>query len=157
MACGKRWKRLMGFRRKARELALQVLYQTDFSRSLAEACFPDTFWLDKEVQPEVKAFTECLVKGVMQHKNEIDGIIQKNTEHWSPGRMAMVDRNILRFSIFELIYLEDIPAKVTINEAIEIAKIYGNEESGAFVNGILDHIHHDRLTVHSAIKNGKTD
>lgn len=133
----------MGFRRKARELALQMLFQTDFDRNRKE--MPRSFWAENKAVPQVKAFTELLVQGVIRHLPEIDKMIEKYTRHWSPERMAIVDRNILRFSIFELVYLKEIPPKVTINEAIEIAKKYGNEDSGAFVNGILDHIHRDYL------------
>lgn len=133
----------MGFRRRSRELALQILFQTDFNRNQPKNQVSTTAWFGKECGPQVKEFTECLVAGVTQYQPEIDAIIQKYTEHWSTGRMTVVDRNILRFSVFELFYLEEIPPKVTINEAIEIAKIYGTEDSSAFVNGILDHIHHD--------------
>ncbi|MFQ5949240.1 MAG: transcription antitermination factor NusB [Nitrospiria bacterium] len=131
----------MGFRRKGRERALQVLFQTDFCRDprKSQASFP----VENKGVPQVQAFAKRLVEGVFQHVDEIDRMIGRYTEHWSPKRMALIDRCILRFSIFELLYLEEIPPKVTINEAIEIAKKYGNEDSGAFVNGILDHIHHD--------------
>lgn len=131
----------MGFRRKSRELALQVLFQADFCRSQdgQEVLFPI---LDKSI-PQVRSFAELLVKGVSRHRDEIDRIIGRYTEHWSPERMALIDRCVLQFSTFELLYLDEIPPKVTINEAIEIAKKYGNEDSGAFVNGILDHIHQD--------------
>ncbi len=147
----------MGYRRKAREFALQILYQSDFNRGPINEEIKNAFWSDKSVEPQVKIFAESLINGVIDHREEIDVLIQRQSKHWSTGRMAMVDRNILRFAIFELSYLDDIPAKVTINEAIEIAKIYGNEESGAFVNGILDHIHHDSLATLTTSKNKKTD
>jgi len=131
----------MGFRRKARELALQLLFQIDFTGDRIE--IPPSFWVENESLPQVKAFTEILVNGVLKHLSEIDPIIEKYTQHWSRDRMAAIDRNILRFAIFELLYLKEIPPKVTINEAIEIAKKYGSEDSGAFVNGILDRIHRD--------------
>jgi transcription antitermination factor NusB len=134
----------MGFRRKARELALQLLFQIDFTGDRIE--IPPSFWTENESLPQVKAFTEILVNGVLKHLSEIDPMIEKYTQHWSRDRMAAIDRNILRFAIFELLYLKEIPPKVTINEAIEIAKKYGSEDSGAFVNGILDHIHRDETT-----------
>jgi N utilization substance protein B len=143
----------MGFRRKARELALQMLFETDFNRD--RKTLPTSFWAENKALPQVRAFTELLVQGVVRHLSEIDKIIEKYTRHWSPERMAVIDRNILRFSIFELLFLKEIPPKVTMNEAIEIAKKYGNEDSGAFVNGILDHIHQDYLA--SGSVEGKTE
>lgn len=137
----------MGFRRKARELALQLLFQTDFTGGRIE--IPPAFWTENEVAPQVKAFTELLVLGVLKHLAEIDQRIEKYAQHWSRERMAAIDRNILRSAIFELIYLKEIPPKVAINEAIEIAKKYGSGDSGAFVNGILDRIHHDEATLNS--------
>ena len=97
-------------------------------------------WPDKKIHPQVAAFSACLVEGVRAHREEIDQMIKKYAKNWSLERIAVIDRNILRFAIYELRYLKEIPAKVTINEAIEIAKTYGSEDSGAFVNGILDQI-----------------
>lgn len=134
----------MGFRRKARELALQLLFQIDFTGDRIE--IPPSFWAENEALPQVRAFAEILVQGVLKRLSEIDSIIEKYARHWSRERMAAIDRNILRFAIFELLYLKEIPPKVTINEAIEIAKKYGSEDSGAFVNGILDRIHRDEAT-----------
>lgn len=131
----------MGFRRKARELALQMLFQTDFNRE--QKAPPVSFWAENKALPQVKAFAELLAQGVIRHLPEIDKVVEQYTQHWAPERMAIIDRNILRFAIFELLYLKEIPPKVTMNEAIEIAKKYGNEDSGAFVNGILDRVHHD--------------
>lgn len=143
----------MGFRRKARELALQMLFETDFNKDRKAP--PTSFWAENKALPQVRSFTELLVQGVIRHLPEIDKMIEKYARHWSPERMAVIDRNILRFSIFELLFLKEIPPKVTINEAIEIAKKYGNEDSGAFVNGILDHIHQDYLA--SGTLKGKTE
>ena len=89
---------------------------------------------------EVKTFTRQIIDGVSTNVREIDQLVESHSTHWKVSRMASVDRNILRMAVFELLYCQDIPASVTINEAIEIAKKYGTEESGAFVNGILDHI-----------------
>jgi len=138
----------MGFRRKSRELALQVLFQADYCPG-QEGQTVRVSILNKAVS-QVRSFAELLVKGVSLHRDEIDQVIGRYTEHWSPERMALIDRCVLRFSTFELLYLEEIPPKVTINEAIEIAKKYGNEDSGAFVNGILDHIHQD-MSVSAAV------
>lgn len=128
----------MRLRRKAREYALQVLFQFDLSRD-AEGCV-DVFWQDKELPIQLIEFTNMLVKGTIRNLAQIDRVIISNAENWSLDRMAIVDRNILRLAIYELLYLDDIPSKVTINEAIEISKRFGAEESSAFINGILDRI-----------------
>jgi N utilization substance protein B len=129
----------MGFRRKARELALQLLFQMEFNPERGEGLL-QAFWREHEVVPQVKGFTELLVRGVLDHLPEIDKLIEEKAEHWTPNRMATVDRNILRIAVFELCYLKDIPVRVSINEAIEVAKRFGNQESGAFINGILDRV-----------------
>jgi transcription antitermination factor NusB len=82
-----------------------------------------------------------LVRGVMKHREEIDRLISKYATNWDIARMAVIDRNILRFATFELLFADDIPPKVSINEAIDIAKRFGDKDSGSFVNGILDKIH----------------
>src|SRR3989338_2249664 len=128
----------MGFRRKSRELALQMLFQLDVNKDGPNG--RKQFWELHPAQQEVKTFAEQLVDGVLRHQEEIDGLIQKHALNWTLSRMSIIDRNILRCAVFELLVLQDIPAKVTMNEAIEIAKRYSDEESGAFVNGILDHI-----------------
>jgi N utilization substance protein B len=129
----------MGFRRKARELALQLLFQMEFNPERGEGLL-QAFWRDHEAVPQVKEFTELLVRGVLDHLPEIDKKIEERAEHWTPNRMATVDRNILRIAIFELCYMKDIPVRVSINEAIEVAKRFGNQESSAFINGILDRV-----------------
>lgn len=136
----------MGNRRKARECALQLLYDLEFDvtdgRETQQAfesywhCFPDK----GQVTDEVRGFAEALVLGVREHDDEIDGYIQSASTNWKLERMAIVDRNILRIATFELRHLPDIPPKVSLNEAIEIAKRYGSEDSGSFINGILDKI-----------------
>jgi N utilization substance protein B len=133
----------MGLRRQARECAVQWLFQYDVIRqhnpqleASSQSAFPSMI----EISPDAKPFAEQLAQGVLVHLTELDELLQRVTDHWSVDRMAVVDRNVLRCALFELLYLDDIPAKVTINEAIEIAKRFGSEESGAFVNGILDRI-----------------
>lgn len=128
----------MGFRRKSRELALQMLFQLDVNSDGPN--WRKQFWALHPAPAEVKTFAEQLVDGVLEHKEEIDHLIQKHAVNWTINRMSIIDRNILRCAVYELMRLSDIPAKVTMNEAIEIAKRYSDEESGAFVNGILDHI-----------------
>src|SRR4030066_2340748 len=131
----------MGYRRKSREYALQMLYQYDVSHQ--SAGLADGFWEDKEVLDNIMEFANNLVDGVIKNLDKIDDKIRLSASNWSIDRMAVVDRNILRMSIFELFYIKDIPVKVTLNEAIEIAKRFGEEESGSFVNGILDRIVRD--------------
>jgi len=125
----------VGVRRNAREMALQLLYQGEFHPEGDLA----PFW--PKVHPDARAFAERLTEGVRRHRARIDGLIRMHAKNWSPDRMTLVDRSILRLSIFEILYLEETPRTVAINEAVEIAKKYGAEDSGAFVNGILDQIH----------------
>ncbi len=129
----------MGNRRKAREFALQVLYQIDLAGTDSEDAF-DLFWRNFDTVDEAREFSHGLMNGVVSNIDEIDGLIEKFSENWSLGRMAMVDRNILRTAVYELLYMEDIPPNVTINEAIDIGKKFSSENSGAFINGILDRI-----------------
>jgi len=129
----------MGKRRKARELALQALYQVDFySKNSKEAL--ELFWQEQKAEEEAIAFAHHLVEGVCQREQEINHLIEEHSEHWKLSRMSRVDRNILRMAVWELMEMEDIPCKVTIDEAIELGKKYGSSESGAFINGILDQI-----------------
>jgi len=128
----------MGYRRKAREYALQMLYQYDLSRE--SEYLLDGYWSGKEITENVKEFSNNIVEGVIKNLSIIDNKISRSASNWSIERMAAVDRNILRMATYELLFMNDIPVKVTINEAIEIAKRYGGDDSGAFVNGILDRI-----------------
>jgi N utilization substance protein B len=91
---------------------------------------------------EIRDFTAMLVTGTVQHRDEIDALIQECSTNWSLERIGLVERNILRFAIYELCFLPDIPPNVTLNEAVEVAKKYGTEEAPAFINGILDRIKH---------------
>jgi len=130
----------MGERRKSRECALQVLYSIDISNAPVEQSL-NLFWREHaEASSEVVVFAEAIVGGTISKLEEIDSVISSNSANWKISRMAAVDRNILRMAIYELLYLKDIPKRVTINEAIEIAKIFGTEESKSFINGILDKI-----------------
>jgi len=88
-------------------------------------------------------FAKQIVLGVMEHQREIDRLIEERSEHWRLDRMTIVDRNILRIAIFELLYCSEVPPKVTLNEAIDLGKRYGSEESGNFINGILDRIQNE--------------
>ncbi|HYL79400.1 MAG TPA: transcription antitermination factor NusB, partial [Candidatus Acidoferrum sp.] len=95
---------------------------------------------DHPVPEDIRLFTESLVRGTVESGPELDRQIAANAAHWSLARIAPVERNILRLAAYELLYRDDIPERVAINEAIELAKLYGSQESGAFVNGILDQI-----------------
>ena len=116
-----------------------LLYELDFRPSDLAAVLRE-FWRDRVVPPEVRAFADALVRGTAEKLAELDGTIEANAAHWSLARIAPVERNILRLAAYELLFRDDIPERVAINEAIELAKQYGSEESGAFVNGILDQI-----------------
>ena len=115
-----------------------MLYQYDVRHQ--SAGLSDGFWADNEAPENIMEFSNILVDGVIKNLDKIDDKIRLSASNWSIERMAVVDRNILRMSVFELFYITDIPVKVTINEAIEIDKRFGEEESGSFVNGILDRI-----------------
>lgn len=130
----------MGIRRRAREIALQVLYQLDASQERAKEVL-DLYWENFEPTPKAREFCQRLVEGVGQNQGQIDRLIEENSENWTLKRMAMVDRNILRLAAFELLQCPDIPFKATLNEAIELAKKFGADDSGSFINGILDKIH----------------
>jgi N utilization substance protein B len=129
----------MGHRRKARELAIQILYQIEMKGSEPKEVL-DLFWKSEETLPDVRQFTTELVEGTYRNRKEIDQLIERHSIHWRLSRMAAVDRNILRLGIYELLYLHDVPTSVTLNEAIEIAKKFGTEDSSAFINGILDNV-----------------
>jgi len=129
-------------RTKSRELALQMLYQLDITRDLPESAL-DNFWStreDEDVDDEVKEFTSRLVKGAFDNIEPIDKKIAEYAANWQLKRMPVVDRNILRIGCFELLYCDDIPPKVSINEAVELAKKYSGAEAGKFVNAILDKV-----------------
>jgi N utilization substance protein B len=131
----------MGSRRKARECALQLLYQLDLHKSDPKSAIA-SFWeqQDESVDDGTHEFSETLVAGVWENLSEIDELIARHSTNWKVSRMASVDKNILRLAIYELLYMSDVPFRVTLNEAVEIAKRFGTAESSAFVNGILDHV-----------------
>jgi len=132
----------MARRRRSREMAVKVLYQADLSGvSITEAfqIFCEHFGGSEAS----KLFAKELLDGIHAHLDQINSLISQFSEHWRLDRMSMVDRNVLRLAIYELLCRPDIPAKVSINEAVELAKKFGTEDSGAFVNGILDRIRLD--------------
>ena len=127
----------MGQRREAREFAVQCLYMLETNRGdPRETC--SLFWEGRRVSEPVRRFAAQLVDGVAGHREEIDGLIRRLASNWDMERIATVDRNIMRVALYEMLCREDIPAVVSINEAVEIAKKFSTAESGSFVNGILD-------------------
>ena len=127
-------------RTKARECVLKILYAVDITKEAPEKCI-EIFWQSNdEPEPQVRAFADTLVLGVSKNIELIDRVISEHATNWELKRMAVIDRNILRFATHELLFMDDIPPKVAINEAIDIAKKYGDKDSGKFVNGILDKI-----------------
>lgn len=135
----------MGVRRRGREIALQILYKMDIrdiSLDDALTTFRDNF----NVKKESWSFAELLTKGVCNNLEKINSLVEGQSQHWKLDRMPLTDRNIIRIAAYELLYMEDIPSKVSLNEAIELGKLYGSDESSAFINGILDNIRKNIIT-----------
>lgn len=133
----------MGLRRLSREYSLQILYAVDVCKLESEEA-QKSFWRDRKSGKKVLEFATTLVEGTLKNLPQIDSLIVKYARNWDLHRMASIDRNILRQATFEILYLLDIPINVIINEAVELAKKYSTEESGKFVNGILDKIKETR-------------
>ena len=139
----------MGQRRKSREIALQMLYQMEMTAQPPPVVIDLYYELesgddDKDPDPDiaqaVRPFAEQLVNGVYAHRDELDRMIVAASENWRLERMSIIDRNVLRIALFEMLYRIEIPPKVSINEAIDLGKTFGSPDSGAFINGILDHL-----------------
>jgi len=129
----------MGNRRKSRELAMQALFYIDMSQNDSNDLL-ERFCVNFNPSKKARPFFLKLVNGVVHEKSEIDSIIEKFSDNWKISRMSCVDRNIIRIAVYELLYCQDIPPKVSINEAIDVGKKFGTELSGAFINGILDSV-----------------
>jgi len=131
-------------RRKSREFALQVLYQWEITKKDVTKILSESrgSFSGSEERDE---FMNRLALGVLEHCQEIDQLIEKYSENWRLARMDIIDRSILRMAVFELLHCEDIPPKATLNEAIELGKRYGSEDSGSFINGILDRIQNEAI------------
>ena len=131
-------------RSKSRELALQALYQSEITKKDTVQILPQ---LVEEFSPDEgrDEFAERIVMGVREHSQKIDRLIVQYSENWRLDRMTIIDRSILRMAIYELLYCEDIPPKVTLNEAIDLGKRYGTKDSGSFINGILDRIQNEAI------------
>jgi len=131
----------MGLRRESRELALQILYALDANPSVGISEMLQTFREEQvDVLSRVREFAEDIVRGVQEQRQVIDEAIRARSKNWALARMPLVDLNVMRMAAYELMYRSDIPKKVSINEAIEIARKFGDKDSPAFVNGILDEI-----------------
>jgi N utilization substance protein B len=132
----------MGSRRAARELALQALYQEDILGDDADAGRRlSLFWRHfQHEDPEVQSFARELVEGVREHLHDVDQLVAASSQHWKLPRLSKVDLNLLRLATWEMVGRPEIPTPVTINEAVEIARRYGSEDSPSFVNGVLDQV-----------------
>ncbi len=138
----------MGQRRQSREIALQMLYQMEMTGLPPSEVFELYYQLasdtdsdpEREIPLSVRPFAERLLAGVYAHRDQVDQMIVEASENWRLERMSIIDRNILRIAVFEMLYCLEIPPKVSINEAIDLGKTFGNPDSGAFINGILDHL-----------------
>ena len=126
----------MGVRRDGREAAVQYLYLRDLNGDSDLAAY----YRFRGLSPSARRFCDGLVQGTIEHQSAIDDLIRKNTQNYELARISAVDRNVLRVAIYEMLHCPEIPPVVSINEAIEIAKKYSTEESGRFVNGVLDQI-----------------
>ena len=136
----------MGQRRKSREIALQMLYQQEMTGEPPQAVIDSYYELESgtdknpDLAVAVRPFAEKLLNGVYGHRDELDKMIVSASENWRLERMSIIDRNVLRIALFEMLYCPEIPPKVSINEAIDLGKTFGSPDSGAFINGILDHL-----------------
>jgi len=128
----------VGSRRQSRERALQILFQWDIHGN-TDHCLKD-FWERNPSTEEVRHLADRLVDGVISNHTELDRLISIHATNWSVSRMPIVDRNLLRAALYELLWMPEVPAKVTVNEAIELAKQFADDETKRFVNGLLDHI-----------------
>jgi N utilization substance protein B len=131
-------------RRQAREIAFRAAYQADVTGDPIGRCLEEILEdLEEAADPETKEFASSLVSTLALHQLEIDSVVSRIAKNWSLSRMAATDRSVIRLAAAELLYHAEVPVRVTLDEAIEIAKKYGMETSGAFVNGILDRLAHD--------------
>ncbi|MBR58093.1 MAG: transcription antitermination factor NusB [Myxococcales bacterium] len=129
--------RTPGLRRRAREAALALLYQWDLGVPNLEQHIQHYFD-SNTLPPKARIYADNLVRGVVEHQDAIDTNLSEVSTHWRIDRMNIIDRNVLRLAIYEIKFVDDVPRKVSINEAIEIGKLFGTEDSGSFINGILD-------------------
>jgi N utilization substance protein B len=129
----------MGVRRDAREAAVQYLYQREMQSDESDTALQE-FYDMRGLSPSGRRFCDALLQGWMSHREEVDEAIRKNSRNFEFNRLSAVDRNVLRIACHEILHCSEIPPAVAINEAIEIAKKYSSQDSGKFVNGVLDNI-----------------
>lgn len=135
----------IGKRRQARENVLKILYQVEILGDDLDSVL-DRYWdASPTFDDTIKKFANELVRGIAEKKDELDGVIKNKLKNWNFERVAIIDKNILRMGVYEIMFREDIPDSVSINEAIEIAKKYGDQESSRFINGILDKVAKSKL------------
>lgn len=134
----------MGHRRKAREHALQGLYMHEVGKADVDT-ITRFEWLDDEISDDIRNFAVLIIRGVVDNLEKIDSLISTYSKNWKPERLTVIDKSILRLAIFEMLFVEDIPTIVTINESIELGKTFGGENSGQFINGILDAVKKNEL------------
>lgn len=136
----------MQARRRARELALQFLYQIDIRGSEAMSGLEEFFFFAPDVPSDmdIVEYASLLIAGCVEKKEELDSHIRKCSDNWDISRMATIDRNVLRIGVYEMIILDNVPYRVAMDEAIEIARMYGNVDSPSFVNGVLDAVYKEK-------------
>jgi transcription antitermination factor NusB len=130
----------MGRRRKARELAVQVLFHLEFSSDVPDEAF-DLICQNFDSRETVRQFSRELALGVCEKREVLDRLIRRSSKNWRLERMPYIDKCILRLAVFEILFMKDIPPKVSIDEAVEMGKKFGSEDSGSFINGVLDNIY----------------
>jgi len=132
-------KKKVSGRRETREWIIQFLFQLDFNPEPIDIALND-FWAEKNPSEREKKYAEEIIKGVVQHKDELDDRLSQYAKRWDSERMGAVDRTVMRVALFEMLYRDDIPPVVSINEAVHFAKDFSSFQSGRFVNGVLDRI-----------------
>jgi N utilization substance protein B len=135
-------KKKVSGRRETREWIIQFLFQLDFNPEPIDIALTD-FWEEKDPIEREKTYAEEIIKGVMQRKDELDDRLSQYARHWDSERMGAVDRTVMRIALFEMLYRDDVPPVVSINEAVHFAKDFSSFQSGRFVNGVLDRIRKD--------------
>jgi len=135
-------KKKVNGRRATREWIIQFLFQMDFNPEAMDVALKD-FWEDKAPAEREKTYAEEIIKGVVQYKDELDDRLSQYAKNWDSERMGAVDRTVMRVALFEMLYREDVPPVVSINEAVHFAKDFSSFKSGRFVNGVLDRIRKD--------------
>ena len=134
----------MGHRRKAREYALQGLYMLEVGKANLEDT-TELNWIESKISDDIREFTITLLKGTIENIDKIDEHIKKYSKNWEFERVSTIDKSILRIALYEMFFIQDIPTIVSINEGIELGKIFGGENSSQFINGILDAVNKSEL------------